>query len=194
MRTTVTATRGARLLLLVGTLLGLAAMHTIGHDSHPTGHAPAPSGHAAASAPHAALAPGRQVVLAPVPHAAPALAPHADGALAPPPQDVALHAGGAALHAVGAALGAVVDCPGGCAAGQLLPSGGAGGELPGWGVCLAVLGAFAASLLLLAALLSARVRAVGPVGGGPVGCVLPPRAPPPRPVGLRLATVSVLRR
>ncbi|MEU8044839.1 hypothetical protein AB0B71_11930 [Micromonospora echinofusca] len=173
MRTTATAARGARLLLLVGTLLGLAAMHTIGHDSHQTGHPANPSAH---------------IAVAPVPHAAVVPAPHAARALVPPSQGVA------APHAVGAALEAVVGCPGGCASEELLPAGGgAGGGLPGWGVCLAVLGAFAAALLL-AALLSVRVRAVGPTGGGSVGAFPPPRAPPPRPVGLRLATVSVLRR
>ncbi|MFG1761393.1 hypothetical protein [Micromonospora echinofusca] len=173
MRTTATAARGARLLLLVGTLLGLAAMHTIGHDSHQTGHPANPSAH---------------IAVAPVPHAAVVPAPHAARALVPPSQGVA------APHAVGAALEAVVGCPGGCASEELLPAGGGtGGGLPGWGVCLAVLGAFAAALLL-AALLSVRVRAVGPTGGGSVGAFPPPRAPPPRPVGLRLATVSVLRR
>ncbi|MCL7457326.1 hypothetical protein M8I35_09035 [Micromonospora sp. MSM11] len=173
MRTTVTAARGARLLLLVGTLLGLAAMHTIGHDSHQTGHPANPSAHAA---------------VGPVPHAAVGSVPHAALALVPPSQGVA------APHVVGAALQAVVGCPGGCAAEELLPAGGGtGGGLPGWGVCLAVLGAFAAALLL-AALLSVRVRAVGPTGGGSVGAFPPPRAPPPRPVGLRLAEVSVLRR
>ncbi|MEU4772534.1 hypothetical protein [Micromonospora sp. NPDC023644] len=182
MRTTVTAARGARLLLLVGTLLGLAAMHTIGHDSHPTGHPAGPSAHAAAaSRPHAAAAPGPHAVAAPGPHGV------AADALVPPPHGTALP------HAVVAALRAVAGCPAGCASDRLLPFGDAGGGLPGWGVCLAVLGAFAASLLL-AALLSARVRAVRPAGRGPV-CPLPsPRAPPPRPVGLRLATVSVLRR
>ncbi|MGN9764852.1 hypothetical protein ACTMS2_06750 [Micromonospora sp. SD12] len=203
MWTTVTAARGARLLLLVGTLLGLAAMHTIGHDSHQTGHSANPSAHiAVAPVPHAVLAPVRHAAVPPVPHAAVALVayvPHAAlasiasaapaaPALVPPSRDVA------APHAVGAALQAVVGCPGGCASEELLPAGGGtGGGLPGWGVCLAVLGAFAATLLL-AALLSVRVRAVGPTGGGSVGAFPPPRAPPPRPVGLRLATVSVLRR
>ncbi len=236
-----TAARGARLLLLVGTLLGLAAMHTIGHESHQTGHPADPSPHIAvaparnatvvpvphaavvpvapvphaararvASAPHAALAPVPHAALAPVPHAALAPVPHAalapvphaalapvphaalapvpHAALLPPSQDVA------APHAVGAALQAVVGCPGGCASEELLPAGGGtGGGPSGWGVCLAVLGAFAAALLL-AALLSVRVRAVGPTRGGSAGAFPPPRAPPPRPVGLRLATVSVLRR
>ncbi|MEV4661159.1 hypothetical protein AB0J85_04350 [Micromonospora echinofusca] len=211
MRTTVTAARGARLLLLVGTLLGLAAMHTIGHDSHQTGHPANPSAHiAVAPVPHAAVAPVPHAAVVPVshaavvlvapapraarapvasaPHAAVVPASHAAPALVPPPQGVA------APHAVGAALQAVVGCPGGCAAEELLPAGGGTGEgLPGWGVCLAVLGAFAAALLL-AALLSVRVRTVGPTRGGSVGTFPPPRAPPPRPVGLRLATVSVLRR
>ncbi|MBQ1072734.1 hypothetical protein KBX06_06070 [Micromonospora sp. C31] len=175
MRTTVTAARGARLLLLVGTLLGLAAMHTIGHDSHPTGHSVDPSAHAAAA--HAAAP-----VVAPRD-----TAPRGPHAAVAPSLDIGLP------HAAVAALQAVVGCSGGCVPDRLLPSGGTGGEMPGWGACLAVLGAFAASLVL-AALLSARVRAVGPAGGGPVGSLASPRAPPPRPVGLRLATVSVLRR
>ncbi|MEU7994260.1 hypothetical protein AB0B83_02820 [Micromonospora sp. NPDC049060] len=210
MRTTVTAARGARLLLLVGTLLGLAAMHTIGHDSHQTGHpanpsahaAAAPGPHAAAPGPHAAAAPAPVPDAAPAParhaaarvpvvsarHAAVVSAAHAALALVPPPRDVS------APHAAGPALQTVVGCPGGCDSEELLPAGGrTGGGLPGWGVCLAVLGAFTAALLL-AALLSVRVRAVNSTGGGPVGAFPPPRAPPPRPVGLRLATVSVLRR
>lgn len=195
-----TAARGGRLLLLVGTLLGLAAMHTIGHDSHQTGHPANPSAHAAAApGPHAAAAPVPDAAPAParhaarVPvvsarHAAVVSAPHAALALVPPPRDVD------APHAAGPALQTVVGCPGGCASEDLLPAGGrTGGGLPGWGVCLAVLGAFTAALLL-AVLLSVRVPAVGPIGGGPVGAFPPPRAPPPRPVGLRLATVSVLRR
>ncbi|MEU4782006.1 hypothetical protein [Micromonospora sp. NPDC023633] len=189
MRTTVTAARGARLLLLVGTLLGLAAMHTIGHDSHPTGHPAGPSAHAAAAPrPHAA-APGPHAAAAPGPHGVAVSGPHgvAADALVPPSHGTALP------YAVVAALRAVAGCPAGCASDRLLPFGDAGGGLPGWGVCLAVLGAFAASLLL-AALLSARVRAVRPAGRGSVGSLPSPRAPPPRPVGLRLATVSVLRR
>ncbi|MEU9507023.1 hypothetical protein AB0D32_12160 [Micromonospora sp. NPDC048170] len=166
MRTTVTAAWGVRLLLLVCTLLGLAAMHTIGHDSHATGHT------AEASA-HAVAAPD----------------PHADGADAsmPPRHDTTL------AYAAMAAFPAVAGCPGGCASDRLLPFGDTGGELPGWGVCLAVLGAFAAPLLV-AALLSTGVRAVGPSGRDSVGSFPSPRAPPPLPVGLRLATVAVLRR
>ncbi|MER7416654.1 hypothetical protein ABT346_07675 [Micromonospora peucetia] len=166
MRTMVTAVRRARLLLLVCTLIGLAAMHTIGHDSHPTGHSAEPSAHAVAG-------PG----------------PHPDGADAtmPPRHDTAL------AYVVVAALQAVADCPGDCTSDRLLPFGDAGGGLPGWGVCLAVLGAFAVTLLV-AALLSAGVRAVGPPGRRSVGSLPSPRAPPLRPVGLRLATVAVLRR
>ncbi|WP_326564479.1 hypothetical protein [Micromonospora peucetia] len=166
MRTTVTAARGARLLLLFCTLLGLAAMHTIGHDSHPAGHSAEPSAHAVAG-------PG----------------PHPDGADAamPPQHDTAL------AYVVVATFQAVAGCAGDCVPDRLLPFGGAGGELPGWGVCLAVLGAFVVTLLA-AALLSAVARAVGPPGRGTAGTFPSPRAPPHRPVGLRLATVSVLRR
>ncbi|WP_433389431.1 hypothetical protein [Micromonospora sp. KLBMP9576] len=172
MRTTVPAAWGARLLLLACTLLGLAAMHTIGHDSHPTGH---PAAHANAPAPHAN-----------------APAPHANAPAGPAPHADAPRHGGTVPYAVGVALRDVAGCSGGCAAERLLPFGGPGGELPGWGVCLAVLGAFAVTLLI-AALLSAGVRAVGPPGRRTVGAIPSTRAPPPRAVGLRLATVSVLR-
>ncbi|MGK5675324.1 hypothetical protein ACSNOB_21080 [Micromonospora sp. URMC 106] len=168
MRTaTVTAGRWARLLLLVGTLLGLAAMHTLGHGSHAAGHAADTTGHAADAAAHAVAGP----------HGGASPAEHT----------------AAVPYAVAAALSGVVGCPGDCPHERLLPFGGAGGGPPWWGVCLAVLGALAASLLA-AVLLLAGVPAVAPAGRASGGSDRSPRAPPPRRVGLRLATVSVLRR
>ncbi|WP_130331160.1 hypothetical protein [Micromonospora kangleipakensis] len=94
---------------------------------------------------------------------------------------------------VGAAVGAVADCPGaGCHA-RALPLTGPGADRSGWSVCLAVLGAFAVALLV-AVLLRAGPWTVGRAARGSRRPACGPRAPPPRPWGLRLATVSVLRR
>ncbi|MEV5766439.1 hypothetical protein AB0L34_17970 [Micromonospora sp. NPDC052213] len=184
---TVTAGRWARLLLLVGTLFGLAAMHTLGHGSHAVGHPAEVSAHAvaAAGAHDASQAPPRHDTVAPL-RQDPAAPPRHDTA-APLGQDPAI------AYVVPAALSGVVGCAGDCPHERFLPSGGAGGELPWWGVCLAVLGALAAPLLL-AVLLLAGLQAAGLAGQGTGGPARSPRAPPSRPVGLRLATVSVLRR
>ncbi|MCM0675743.1 hypothetical protein NCC78_13740 [Micromonospora phytophila] len=174
----VTAGRWARLLLLVGTLLGLAAMHTIGHDAHPAGHGAGASTHAAASVAQVGAEAGQH--------------PGAGGGHDP----VALRHDVAGLVAYAAAtlLPAVAGCPGDCPHDRLIPAGGGGGGgLPGWGVCLAVLGAFAASLLLTLLLL-AGVRVLDLTGRRSGGASRSSRAPPPRPLGLRLATVAVLRR
>ncbi|MEU9824664.1 hypothetical protein [Micromonospora chersina] len=132
--------RWVRLLLLLCTLVGLTAMHTLGHGAHsPAGHAAGhPAGHTAAVA-------------------------------------------------------MVADCVGdGCPA-RALPPADPGGDPSGWSVCLAVLGAFAVALLVVL-LLRTGSRAVVPAAGGPLRHAVGPRAPPPRPYGLRLATTSVLRR
>ncbi|MFD0578414.1 DUF6153 family protein [Dactylosporangium darangshiense] len=119
--------RTARLVLLLATLVGLAAMHTLGHDG-PHLTTPAHTGHMATAA-----------------HDAPVLDGPANG-----------HHG-----------------------------------MSGWDVCLAVLVAFAV-LLLAAALLHGR-RAAGAAHLTGRTARTGPRAPPPRRVGLTLATVSVLR-
>jgi hypothetical protein len=88
--------------------------------------------------------------------------------------------------------GPVMPCSGdGC---QLLSpgSGSQPGGVSGWSVCLAVLSAFAFAVLLAMVLRQA-------IGGGlPVWWRAPPgptsgRSPPASRVGLRLATVSVMR-
>ncbi|MET8906530.1 hypothetical protein [Micromonospora sp. NPDC004551] len=139
MRTAVSG-RWARILLLLGTLVGLTAMHTLGHGGHEPAERPVA---------------------------------HAVG-----------HTGGAATLA---------DCTGdGCPV-RALPLTHPGGDPSGWSVCLAVLGAFAV-VLLLAVLLRAGSRGGFPAVRGPRRPAAGPRAPPPRPHGLRLATTSVLRR
>ncbi|WP_157740054.1 DUF6153 family protein [Micromonospora narathiwatensis] len=148
MRTEAALTTGrwVRLLLLLCTLVGLAAMHTLGHGAH--GAAGRSGGH--------------------------------DGG----------HIGG---RPAAAAPTMVESCPGdGCHAG-VLPLRDLGGDPSGWSVCLAVLGAFAVALLV-AVLLRAGSRPGGLTLGGPARAARGPRAPPPRPYGLRLATASVLRR
>ncbi|SCL18030.1 hypothetical protein GA0070624_1435 [Micromonospora rhizosphaerae] len=141
--------RWVRLLLLLSTLVGLAAMHTLGHGAH------APGGH---SAGHAEAQHG----------ARPAAAP----------------------DEVGMTDGCAADD---CRHAAVLPLGDLGDDPSGWTVCLAVLGAFAVALLV-AVLLRARSRVVGPALRGALRLAAGPRAPPPRPFGLRLATASVLRR
>ncbi|MEU4714906.1 hypothetical protein AB0F73_14760 [Micromonospora purpureochromogenes] len=149
----------ARLLLLACTLLGLAAMHTIGHGTHSV--ASHPDGHAAVSQ-------QAMVAQAALPEAVPTVHGAASRAV-PVVQAVPPEGGAVALPA---------DQPEG------VPS--------GWSVCLAVLGAVTVALLLATLLFGRAHHAVAtrhssrPSRG--------PRAPPPRPVGLRLATVSVLRR
>ncbi|MFU8870893.1 DUF6153 family protein [Micromonospora sp. SL4-19] len=134
--------RWVRLLLLLCTLVGLTAMHTLGHGAH------ASAGHAIA---------------------------HGEG------------------HPVAGSVGVVEDCSGDGCHGSALPLRDLGGDPSGWSVCLAVLGAFAVALLV-AVLLRARSRVAAPTLGGPYRAAAGPRAPPPRPYGLRLATASVLRR
>ncbi|TWG22027.1 hypothetical protein FHX75_12546 [Micromonospora palomenae] len=203
----------ARLLLLACTLLGLAAMHTIGHGTHSV--ASHPDGHAAVSQ-RAPVAQAARSEAVPVAHGAtPAAVPAVQAA--PPEAIPAAH--GAAPAAVpivhvagpvsfaGQGGGVVVgDCSGvGCervAADQsararprgavALPADQPGGAPSGWSVCLAVLGAFTVALLLATLLLGRARPAVDT--RHPSGPSRGPRAPPPRPVGLRLATVSVLRR
>ncbi|MEV0725802.1 hypothetical protein AB0I37_23860 [Micromonospora purpureochromogenes] len=165
----------ARLLLLACTLLGLAAMHTIGHGTHSV--ASHPDGHAAAPV-RAAVGGGavsQRVMVAQA--ALPETVPVAHGA-ASEAVPVAHVAGPVSFAGQVGAVALPVDQPGGA------PS--------GWSVCLAVLGAVTVALLLATLLFGRAHYAVAtrhssrPSRG--------PRAPPPRPVGLRLATVSVLRR
>ena len=136
------AGRTARLLLLLATLLGVTAMHSLGHGAGPHPSAMTAHGHSASGA------------------ATPMLAmpdPCAD--------DNCSHA---------------------------TMSGDRHGGMTGWDICLAVLVAFAVALLV-AALLKARLT-IAWAGTDPHASTLTgPRAPPAGPLGLTLASVSVLR-
>nr|BFE58320.1 hypothetical protein GCM10020063_028460 [Dactylosporangium thailandense] len=139
--------RTARIALLLATLLGLTAMHTLGHAGPhlPNGHQHAPA------AEHAATMP--------------------------------------MLSAVNTA--ALTGCAGdGCAV-LLTGSGHDHGGMDGWAICLAVLVAFA--VIVLVAMLLTRRRANASPSRHRATRRAGPRAPPPRPFGLTLATVSVLR-
>ncbi|SCG62477.1 hypothetical protein [Micromonospora halophytica] len=214
---TAAATTGlwTRLLLLACTLLGLAAMHTVGHGAHGSGHF---DGRAVAQG---AVVPGQAAFLAVHADTAPVGPPltvgetHADAAAeALPAAVVAAHAGTAAEEvraerpvtstaagngsttiAAGAPVVSVAGagCPDdGCRHGVALPAGDPGGHPGVWSVCLAVLGTLTVTLLLAALVL--RWRRPVPGARRPGGRSAGSRAPPGRPVGLRLATVSVLRR
>ncbi|MFF3853824.1 hypothetical protein [Micromonospora sp. NPDC002575] len=154
MRTTTAAAGGrwGRLALLLCTLVGLAAMHTLGHGAHSGGtHA----GHDGATPRDG--------------HPAPAV--HAEAAGVP---------------------GALVGGAGGAVAFPGSAGGGRADGPSGWSVCLAMLGALGVALLV-AVLLLTGARAPGPPGRQAGGVPAGPRAPPPRPLGLRLAEVSVSR-
>jgi hypothetical protein len=76
------------------------------------------------------------------------------------------------------------SCPGGHCDGH--------GAMSGWSVCLAVLQGFAAAVLLTLVLL-ALGRSRGAMRQAAGGAVPASRAPPPRPTGLTIASISVLR-
>lgn len=158
----------ARLVVLLGTLLGLAAMHTLGHGAHASGADPAAhpvAGHAVSAA--AAM-----------------------GTTADCPGDGCGHHAAGPARAAGPATAVL---PLAYAPARVLPLGDPGGEPSGWSVCLAVLGAFAV-VLLIAVSLRAGSRASGPAPRGALRPAWGPRAPPVRPYGLRLVAASVLRR
>ena len=79
-------------------------------------------------------------------------------------------------------------CDGGCAH---APSSSPHGGGTGWSVCLAVLGALTMVFLLI--MLGARLRRRGSPAPDTGTWAAVNRGPPVRPVGLALATVSVLR-
>ncbi|MFI2665587.1 hypothetical protein [Micromonospora carbonacea] len=202
--------RWGRLALLLCTLVGLAAMHTLGHGAHSggthSGHDgatprdahPAPVALADGAGAPVALADGMGVPVAlaggaavPVALAggADALRAFADG-VAVPVGGVAVRVGGVVAAVT---VGAHTGCPaGGCAPARLLADGGRADGPSGWSACLAVLGALGVALLV-AVLLLTGARAAGPPGRRPDGGPAGPRAPPPRPLGLWLAEVSVSR-
>jgi hypothetical protein len=79
----------------------------------------------------------------------------------------------------------------GCVHPAALPGGG-GAQMDRWGLCVAVLSAFAIAILLAGLLLSAVTGRFPPRFGGDRRRQAP-RAPPILPLSLALATVSVLR-
>jgi disulfide bond formation protein DsbB len=85
-----------------------------------------------------------------------------------------------------AALGA--DARDSCPGGHCDPH----DAMSGWSVCLAILQGFAAAVLLTLALL-ALGRSRGAMRQAEDGAVPASRAPPPRPTGLTIASISVLR-
>ncbi|MEU8372117.1 MULTISPECIES: hypothetical protein [unclassified Micromonospora] len=177
---TTTAGRWLRLLLLVGTLLGLSAMHTLGHDAHPA------AGHPADGRPvgHSTVGHSTSADRASVGHDTPVERPHRTSVVSP------VMDRGDLTGPVRLAM--VTARPLGCGAGcvVVLPYEPTGSPATGWSVCLAVLGALTVTLLVL--LCAVRTRPAGVAR--PPSRPREPRAPPPRPLGLRLATVSVLRR
>jgi hypothetical protein len=89
------------------------------------------------------------------------------------------------------ALGPSDDCAGdGCVHPAALPGGG-GAQMDRWGLCVAVLSAFAIAILLAGLLLTATGRF--PLRSGDDRRRSAPRAPPTLPLSLTLATASVLR-
>ncbi|MFC4110209.1 hypothetical protein [Micromonospora zhanjiangensis] len=156
--TGMSAVRGGwlvRFVLLTATLIGLAAMHSLGHEPAMADHHDRPG-----------MSPITQTVLQPA----------------------------AALTKTVAAMS--VAAPSGCAGdrctGLSSASGDAPGNMPGWAVCLAVVGAFGVALALAAALL--RRATVTTPGDRRQASVAVSRGPPACPrLGRRVAEVSVLR-
>lgn len=157
--------RVAQLLVLACTLLGLAAMHTIGHTGlghhHAAGHDAVP---AAADAEHLFVA---RLVIATM-HDAAAVTSRSVPPTGPD------------------------GCAGdGCTPTAGMP-GGAGGGMAGWDLCVAVLSALAVATLLTVLLLSVVAGRAPPRPDGTAHSVA--RAGPSRAgLGLRLTAVSVLR-
>lgn len=166
----VPAGRIARWLLLACTILGLAAMHSLGHGSSHTG---AGHGEHASAAGH-----GKQL------SAAPAFA-----AVMSEPMAASMTAFAAVLAAAPAAVAG-----GGCS-GDCHGAGGPGrhdDDISGFSVCLAVLAAFGIAMLLA----WLRLRTPVPTGAlaHPSARWATLRAPPTAGAGLRLAALSVMRR
>jgi hypothetical protein len=147
--------RVARLVLLACTLLGLAAMHTIGHSAVGHGADRQAAGHMPVDA------------------------------------EQTLEAMAQTVASAAASFAESDRCAGdGCAHATLMPTGMSG--MGNWELCVAVLTAFAAAIVLAALLLAAATgRFPPPLCRRPA--VTAPRGPPVSPFGLTLATVSVLR-
>ncbi|MBY8871663.1 hypothetical protein K7640_07390 [Micromonospora sp. PLK6-60] len=156
--TGMSAARGGwlvRLVLLTATLIGLTAMHSLGHQPAMTGQH---HGSAVPASTHAETPPGAVLTTAIA------------------AMDVAVPHG----------------CAGGQCAGLDAAPSGAPGHMPGWAVCLAVVGAFGVSLALTAALLLRRTGAMPRDRRQPSVAVS--RGPPAwSPMGQRVTAVSVLR-
>ncbi|MEU8080420.1 hypothetical protein AB0B31_33805 [Catellatospora citrea] len=168
--------RAARVLVLLATLVGLAAMHTLGHGG--AAHAamtPMP-GHATATA-----AEGAATAMA--------------TAVAATAAQVETGSATVVQVAVGSATvaGAVPreGCPDGHCAGLLAPPARHTAGMDWWDVCVAVLTALGVLLLLfwLVGVVSRRGSGTLP----PACAVAASRGPPVRGLGLTLATVSVMR-
>ena len=163
--------RVTRWLVLTCTVIGAEAMDTLGHARSHTG-GPHAAGHSA---------PGSVLAGQPARVSAQAGAGH----------------GTASLAVLTATVVALVDkvvhgCPGdGCAHAQPGPEPGRH-EPPTWGVCLAVLAALSAAVLVAWLMIGRATRATVAVRqvAGPLG---ESRAPPRRGFGLQLASVSVMR-
>ena len=206
-----TAGRWARSLLLVCTLFGLAAMHTIGHSTlghgahlhdaaHPPQAAAAIAPPAVAGMPHAVVAPAAAIVRAPAVVVAPAaaidmvptfaVAPAA--AIGMAPAVAVAPAAERMVPGAGRALTRSGECRGdGCAHSTAAVDSGRRG-MNVWEMCVAVLGAMAVAVLL-AALLLAAVTGRSPPGPRRTRAIAALCDPPVRPFGLRLISVSVLR-
>jgi hypothetical protein len=160
----VAAGRTVRWLLLACTVLGLAAMHSLGHGSHADG------GH------------GEQL----------SAAGHGESPSGAPAFVAAMSQVEAAFTAVLAAAPAVLGgaCSGDChgAAGG---SGRPRDDMSGFTVCLAVLAAFGIAVLL--AWLRLRTPAPAWARGLPPARWVASRAAPPAGVGLQVAALSVMR-
>lgn len=96
---------------------------------------------------------------------------------------------GAGVH--GGALAAMHDVVAGRGFSDAGEGRGSGPDVNPFSVCMAVLTALAMAVLVAAALQAARVRTTANRPAPPVAS--PSRAPPPVPLGLRIADLSVLR-
>ncbi|GAA1380087.1 hypothetical protein [Catellatospora chokoriensis] len=160
--------RAARVLVLLATLVGLAAMHTLGHGG----------------AAHAAMTPmpGHETATA------------AEATAAGMAAAVAMTA---AQVQAGAATAAQVEavpqegCPDGHCAGLLAPPARHSAGMDWWDVCVAVLTAL--GVLLLLCWLVGVVSRRGSGTPSQARAVAASRGPPVRGLGLTLATVSVMR-
>jgi hypothetical protein len=177
--------RAARVLLLLATLVGLAAMHTLGHGT--AAHAamtPMPAHSTAAMAARTEpVATSARTGLA-------AVEAQAGAAAATAAQAAAMaQAGPVAMAATAEAVRG--GCPDGHCARLLAPPARHTTGLDWWDVCVAVLTALGVLLLLF--WLVGVVRRRAPAGLSRLRAAVASRGPPVSGLGLTLATVSVMR-